>query len=76
MADRRPSKRWTFLSWLAKTMRWAHHRTRFARPIRWVVALVGGAVAPFTLDAVQSGSQSRGHRFNHPEPFTVTRPPG
>ncbi len=56
----------------AKTMRWAHHRTRFARPIRWVVALVGGEVAPFTLDAVQSGNLSRGHRFNHPEPFTVT----
>lgn len=56
----------------AKTMRWAHHRTRFARPIRWVVALVDGEVAPFTLDAVESGSQSRGHRFNHPEPFTVT----
>ena len=56
----------------AKTMRWAHHRTRFARPIRWVVAIVGGEVAPFSLDAVDSGNQSRGHRFNHPEPFTVT----
>ncbi len=56
----------------AKTMRWAHHRTRFARPVRWVVALVGGEVARFTLDAVESGNTSRGHRFNRPEPFTVT----
>lgn len=55
-----------------KTMRWAHHRTRFARPIRWVVAVVDGQVAPFSLDAVESGNQSRGHRFNRPEPFTVT----
>jgi len=54
-----------------KSMRWGASRMRFARPIRWIVALYDGATVPFSIETVQSGNQSRGHRFNHPEPFEV-----
>lgn len=55
-----------------KTMRWAGYRMRFARPIRWILASLGGTLVPFTLEGITSGLQSRGHRFNHPEPFECT----
>ncbi|HUG54696.1 MAG TPA: glycine--tRNA ligase subunit beta, partial [Vicinamibacteria bacterium] len=45
----------------------------FGRPVRWLVALLGGEVVPFTLYAsqsgakggpvVESGASTRGHRF-------------
>jgi glycyl-tRNA synthetase beta chain len=36
---------------------------RFVRPIRWVVALLGGKVIRFSVGQVTSGRNSRGHRF-------------
>jgi glycyl-tRNA synthetase len=44
-----------------KSMRW--EALRFARPIRWIVALLGDAVVNFELDAIRSGRTTRGHRF-------------
>ncbi len=52
-----------------KTMRWAGHRLRFARPIRWILASFGGALVPFSVEGVVSGLKSRGHRFNFPGEF-------
>ncbi|HML31694.1 glycine--tRNA ligase subunit beta [Sporomusa sphaeroides] len=46
-----------------KSMRWGDLDMRFARPIRWVVALFGSEVVPFTLPGVTSGNMTRGHRF-------------
>ena len=54
-----------------KTMRWGHSRMRFARPIRWMLALLDGQVVPFEIEGVSSGNTSRGHRFAAPEPFEV-----
>lgn len=54
-----------------KTMRWGLNRMRFARPIRWIVALLDGQVIPFDIEGVVSGKDSRGHRFYAPEPFEV-----
>jgi glycyl-tRNA synthetase beta chain len=47
-----------------KSMYWAGGKTgpRFIRPIRWVVALLGGQVIPFEVARVQSGNLTRGHR--------------
>lgn len=56
-----------------KTMRWGSGRMRFARPIRWILASLGGQVVPFVLEGVPAGLESRGHRFNHPDPFEATR---
>jgi len=36
---------------------------RFARPIRWIVALLDGAVIPFSFAEVMAGNNTRGHRF-------------
>ncbi|MER3466050.1 MAG: glycine--tRNA ligase subunit beta, partial [Armatimonadota bacterium] len=46
-----------------KTMRWGVGRTRFARPIRWIVALIGGEVIELAVEGVAAGNESRGHRF-------------
>jgi glycyl-tRNA synthetase beta chain len=54
-----------------KTMRWGTGRLRFARPIRWIVALLDGEVLPFSLEGVKAGNLSRGHRFLAPEEFEV-----
>ena len=46
-----------------KSMRWrAGDPTMFSRPIRWIVALLGGAVIPFEYAGVRSGNLSRGLR--------------
>ena len=45
-----------------KPMRWGTHDFRFARPIRWIVALYGTEVVSFEFVGLQSGRTSRGHR--------------
>ncbi len=46
-----------------KTMYWTGKTgPRFIRPIRWIVALLGGDVIPFELAGVVSGKESSGHR--------------
>lgn len=46
-----------------KSMRWADLDVRFVRPIRWLVALLGNEVIPFTITEVATGNSTRGHRF-------------
>ncbi len=55
----------------AKTMRWESSGVRFARPVRWVLALLGSDVLRFQFGDVQSGNQTCGHRFLAPEFVTV-----
>jgi len=46
-----------------KTMYWeGKNGARFIRPIRWLVALLGGDVVPFSIAGVASGNVSSGHR--------------
>lgn len=45
-----------------KPMRWADLDFRFARPIRWIVALFGSEVIPFEFVGLASSRISRGHR--------------
>jgi glycyl-tRNA synthetase beta chain len=45
---------------------------RFIRPIRWVVALLGGEVVRFDLADVTSGSATSGHRFRSKARIPVT----
>ncbi len=44
-------------------MRWGDLDFKFIRPLRWIVALFGSEVIPFTVANVASGRTSRGHRF-------------
>ncbi len=46
-----------------KSMRWGAESFRFARPIRWIVALFGADVIPFQIADVSSGRKTLGHRF-------------
>ncbi|MGI6576120.1 MAG: glycine--tRNA ligase subunit beta [bacterium] len=46
-----------------KAMRWGNNDLRFARPIRWLVALLGQEVIPFSIAGVASGRRTFGHRF-------------
>jgi glycyl-tRNA synthetase beta chain len=62
--------------WLAripfrKSMRWGALEGAFARPVHWILALLGGEVVPFAFAGVTTGRSSRGHRFHAPEPFDV-----
>ena len=46
-----------------QTMRWGSRTERFARPIRWLVALADNKVIPFEFAGVETNRQTRGHRF-------------
>jgi glycyl-tRNA synthetase len=51
-----------------KSMRWNASGAAFSRPIRWIVALIGGAVIPFDYAEVRSGNVTRGLRpYDSPE---------
>ena len=54
-----------------KNMRWMDLDERFVRPVHWIVALYDGQIVPFYFAGIQSGNQSRGHRFVSPGPFAV-----
>ena len=54
-----------------KSMRWANSELRFARPVRWIVAVFDGSVIPLRLENLESSNQSWGHRFLSNRPFEV-----
>lgn len=55
----------------SKTMKWGPARVRFARPIRWLLALFGSEVVPFSIEGVASGRATHGHRILARGPFDV-----
>lgn len=55
-----------------KSMRWAAYELRFARPIHWLLALYGGSVVPLTIEDIESGNTSSGHRFMSPARFAAS----
>lgn len=55
-----------------KSMRWGALKVHFARPIHWIVALLGNNVVPFTFGNVATGRTSRGHRFMSAGSFDIT----
>ena len=46
-----------------KSMRWNESGMKFARPIRWLLALYGGKVVNFQVGGVKAGDRTWGHRF-------------
>jgi len=57
-----------------KPMRWGDLEMRFARPIRWLVALYGPEVLPLEIAGVQAGRTSRSHRFLGQGSVELTHP--
>lgn len=54
-----------------KRMHWGENRFLFARPLRWIVALMDAEVVPFSVAGVESGRLTTGHRVHGKGPFTV-----
>lgn len=54
-----------------RSMRWNGEGVAFVRPIRWIVALYGGEVVPFSYAGVKADRISFGHRILSPGPFKV-----
>lgn len=54
-----------------KAMRWAYSEFRFARPIRWMLALLGNEVIPVQIENVEASNVTFGHRFLSERPITV-----
>lgn len=46
-----------------KTLKWGDLEERFARPVRWLVALLGDEVLDWQFARVKAGRVTRGHRF-------------
>ncbi len=57
-----------------KSMRWGDVDLSFARPVQWIVALLGSQVVPVTFADVASGRTSFGHRFLTPSPIVLGEP--
>jgi glycyl-tRNA synthetase beta chain len=50
-----------------KAMRWNESGVRFARPIRWLLALHSGKIVPVKLGGLVAGDRTWGHRFMGPK---------
>ena len=59
---------------IPKRMRWGDRDEEFVRPVHWVVLLLGDEVIPATIMGVQTGRETRGHRFHHPDPIVIKSP--
>ncbi len=57
-----------------KTMRWGSGDRSFVRPVRGVLALLGGRVVPMELFGVAAGDRTSGHRVLSDGDFAVTGP--
>ena len=56
-----------------KRMHWGNYSQAYARPLRWILALLDEAVIPFSVGPVTSGRETCGHRIHGPGPFAVAR---
>nr|WP_255666388.1 glycine--tRNA ligase subunit beta [Myxococcus sp. AS-1-15] len=57
-----------------KSMRWGDVESSFARPVQWLVALLGGDVVPVVFGDVKSGRVTYGHRFLSPGAVELKAP--
>ncbi len=54
-----------------RPMYWHSKEVRFARPIRWLLALYDNTALSFSYAGVEAGDETYGHRFLSPGPFSV-----
>jgi glycyl-tRNA synthetase beta chain len=54
-----------------RPMFWQNKEIRFARPIRWLLALYGNHPLHFSFAGIETGKATYGHRFLAPGPFNV-----
>ncbi|MDR4494912.1 MAG: glycine--tRNA ligase subunit beta [Nitrospirales bacterium] len=46
-----------------KAMRWNASQVRFARPVRWIIAMLGKEALSFEFAGIRSGQRTWGHRY-------------
>lgn len=56
-----------------KSMRWGSRALTYARPVRWIVALLDDEIVNFSLEDLQSGKISRGHRVHGEERIEIDK---
>lgn len=54
-----------------KRMHWGSYSLAYARPLRWLLALLDDAIVPFTVGPMTSGRETCGHRIHGAGPFAV-----
>jgi len=59
---------------IAKRMRWGNFATEFVRPVHWAVLLYGDEIIETEILGLQTGNQTRGHRFHAPQVITIDKP--
>ncbi len=57
-----------------KSMRWNRSQVYFSRPIRWLLALFGETLIPFSYAGLQSEPKTRGLRLRQPAEIPVSTP--
>jgi len=57
-----------------KTLKWGDLEERFARPVRWLVALLGDTVLDWEFARVKAGRTTRGHRFLGSDDVEIASP--
>lgn len=59
-----------------KSMRWGSGNLRWVRPLHSILCILsdeaGATVVPLTVDGIEAGNTTRGHRFMAPDAFTVS----
>lgn len=59
---------------IAKRMRWGNSAVEFVRPVHWAILLYGEEIIETEILGLQTGNQTRGHRFHAPQAITIDKP--
>ncbi len=59
-----------------KKMRWGALNLTYARPLRWIVCLLGNQLVPFNLGPIATSTTSYGHMQRDPSPFEIPEADG
>ncbi len=59
---------------IPRRMRWGAGEAEFVRPVHWIVMLHGKTTIKASVMGIDTGNQSRGHRFHSAGPITIESP--
>lgn len=57
-----------------KNMRWGNYELRYARPLRWIIALYGEQVIPVQVGPISAGNTTYAHRQLAPGTLVIRTP--
>ena len=56
---------------ISRRMRWGDGDIEFVRPVHWVLLLFGEDIIHATILGMETGRDTRGHRFHHPQAISM-----